>query len=206
VSKTKSKKIVIYGAGGHGLVVAEAAEASGWTVVGFFDDGMHEGKPVERWKVLAQEKVGVATGVIIGIGENVTRGRIFDRMVRAHRRLETIVHPTAWLSPSAKIGRGVCIGAHAVVNARAQVADGAIINSAAVVEHDCQIGEHAHVGPNAALGGDVVVGGFTLIGVGASVRPAVKIGERCVVGAGAVVVADVAAGRTVVGVPAKIRR
>ena len=179
VRKTASKKIVIYGGGGHGLVVAEAAEAAGWTVVGFFDDELREGQRVGRWKIVTQVGLAAGVGVIVGIGDNATRGRIFRGVVRDGRRLDTIIHPTAWVSPSAMIGRGVYIGPHAVVNARARIADGAIVNSAAVVEHDCHIGEHAHVAPNAALGGGVAVGEYTLIGIGATVRPAVRVGDKC---------------------------
>jgi acetyltransferase-like isoleucine patch superfamily enzyme len=43
-----------------------------------------------------------------------------------------------------------------------------------------------------------------LIGAGATVSPGVLVGDRAIVGAGAVVVTDVPAGATVVGVPARV--
>ena len=81
MSRRAPKSIVIYGGGGHGLVVAEAAEAAGWKIVGFLDDALPVKQPVGRWKVVALEKIGRKAGIIIGIGDNATRGRIFRRMV-----------------------------------------------------------------------------------------------------------------------------
>jgi UDP-N-acetylbacillosamine N-acetyltransferase len=203
---SKPGALVIYGGGGHGLVVAEAAEAAGWRVVGFLDDQVAEGQAVGKWEVVASTAVEQhGAGVIVAIGENRTRARVTRRLVNLKYRLETIIHPTAWISPSAKIGDGVYIGPHAVVNARAHVADGAIINSAAVIEHHCRIGAFAHVAPNAALGGNVEIGKQTLVGIGAAIRPGAMIGDNCSIGAGAAVVSDIANGMTAVGVPAKAR-
>jgi len=55
------------------------------------------------------------------------------------------------------------------------------------------------------LAGNVEIGEGTLIGMGAAILPHVKIGKWCKIGAGAVVVKDVPDGRTVIGVPAKIK-
>jgi serine acetyltransferase len=56
--------------------------------------------------------------------------------------------------------------------------------------------------PNAAVSGGVTGGNRVLVGTGAVVREGVCLGDDVRIGAGAAVVADVAAGLTVVGVPA----
>ena len=48
------------------------------------------------------------------------------------------------------------------------------------------------------------VGAFAHLGIGAMALPGAEIGEGAVVGAGAVVLKTVAAGVTVVGVPARV--
>ena len=65
------------------------------------------------------------------------------------------------------------------------------------------LGEHVHVAPGAMLGGGVRVGPLAHIGLCATVRDHVNIGPGATLGMGAVVVRDVAAGVTVMGVPAR---
>ena len=59
-------------------------------------------------------------------------------------------------------------------------------------------------GPGAVLAGGVRVGARALVGAGAACRPHVAIGADAVVGTGAAVVAPVADGQRVGGVPARV--
>ncbi len=211
--------LLILGGGGHAWVVTEAARASGWRVLGFLDDdaAAEIDAGVPRLGALSDTALLSNTPVtssapgpavagdgppatIIAIGSLATRGRLIGEM----RGLFAIVrHPTALVSPSAKIGAGTFVGANAVVQGRASIGEHCIINTAAIVEHDCVLGRNVHIAPRATLGGGVRVGHDTLIGLGASVRPGVKIGSGCTIGVGAAVVRDVPNNATVVGVPAK---
>jgi acetyltransferase-like isoleucine patch superfamily enzyme len=65
------------------------------------------------------------------------------------------------------------------------------------------IGGGVHVCPGAHLAGAVRIGDRSWIGIAATVRQGITIGRDVMVGAGAVVVADVADGLTVAGVPAR---
>jgi len=198
--------LIVCGAGGHGLVVAESAAAGGWIVRGFVDDGDCE-KQVGRWPVLdasAAEEADVA--VHVAIGDNAQRRKVTERFLKAGRRIATIVHPSAWISPSAQIGQGVYVGPHAAVNAETRIGDGVIVNTAAVIEHHCRVGRFTHVAPHAVLTGCVHVGQLVLIGAGAVVNPGVHVGDGVTVGAGAAVVSDTPDGQTVTGVPARASR
>ena len=73
-------------------------------------------------------------------------------------------------------------------DAGSRIGDNAILNTSCSVDHDCEIGPHAHVAPGSTLAGSVTVG------------------EEAFVGAGAVVIADVPAGKVVVGIPARVLR
>jgi D-alanine-D-alanine ligase len=72
-----------------------------------------------------------------------------------------------------------------------------------VVEHECVIGDHAYLSPGVILSGQVMVEAGAFLGAGAVVLPGLRIGAGAVVAAGAVVTADVPAGQTVMGVPAR---
>lgn len=196
-------QLYVYGAGGHGLVVAEAAEAAGWEVLAIIDT-QPPASLVGRWRVLDAVPQGAAgKGVIVAIGDNMARRRVGADLAGEGLKLVNIVHPSAVVSTTALLGRGIYIGPQAVVNAQASLADGVIVNSAAVVEHHCQINAYTHVGPRAALCGNVKVGSMVTIGAGASVIPGKSIADDCIIGAGAAVVDDISGHQTVVGVPAR---
>lgn len=194
-------QIVIYGAGGHGQVVAEAAELLGWAVAGFVDDERSPGESVGRYAVLDPSQPFARAAV--AIGDNAARGRIIEQLAGRGVGLPAIVHPAAWISPSAEVGDGVFIGPSVSVHAHAAIALGAIINTASVIEHHNVIHRYAHVAPGCVLGGGVTVGQRTLVGLGSRVLPGVAIGDDAVIGAGGVVVEPVAAGTTVGGIPAR---
>jgi len=194
--------LLIYGTGPHGLVVAEAADAADFDVLGFVDQAPQSGR-VGRWPVFKDMPTDIGQAAfIVAIGDNMARRRISSDLGQMGMPGATVIHPTAWVSPSAKLGGNVYIGAQCVVNAGAQIASGVIINSGAIIEHDCVIGAYTHIAPRAVLTGEVQVGELCLISAGAVIKPRMRIGDDCVVGAGAVVIDHVTNNQTVVGVPA----
>jgi sugar O-acyltransferase (sialic acid O-acetyltransferase NeuD family) len=203
-------KLVIYGCGGHGKVVADIALSRGLVIAGFVDDGVPGGEKVLGLSILGGvgwlEAHGPEVMVALGIGDKHARYRVYQLCITLGIPVATLIHPNATVAASARLGVGVVVMAQAVINPDARIDEGAIINSGAVVEHDCEIGAFAHLAPNATLGGAVRIGALAHVGLGASVLPGKSIGDDAVVGAGAVVLTDIPPGVVVVGVPARIRR
>jgi len=202
--------VIVYGAGGHGRVVADVAASAGHRVVAFVDDGPGMagtdlcGVPVMGWEhVLAEAERRRSAMLALGVGDSGARATILEKASAAGWTTTTLVHASAVVARSARLGEGTVVMAAAVVNPDARIEHGCIINTGAVVEHDARIAAFALIGPNAALGGAVHVGEHTVIGVGASVRPGVRIGAGVTVGVGAAVVEDVPDGAVVGGVPAR---
>ncbi len=195
--------LLIYGTGAHALVVAEAADAMNRSVLGFVDQAPQCDR-VGRWPVFKDMPRDIGkTTFLVAISDNMARRRISSDLGRMELVGATIIHPTAWVSPSAHIGGNVYIGAQCVINANAQIGSGVIINSGAIIEHNCVIGSYTHIAPRATLAGDAQVGELCLIGAGAVINPRMRIGDGCTVGAGAVVTDHVTNNQTVVGVPAQ---
>jgi len=200
---------VILGGGGHALVVAEAARATGHQIVGFLDDNpdavMSHQPDATLWigPSSAFDAIGDRPW-IMGFGNLAFREQVIHRLdqLELARSARTVIHPTAYVSPTARIGRGVFIGPRAVVHTRATVLDHAIVNTGAIVEHECHVGVNAHIAPGAVLAGGCRVGTSALVGVGARLLPMLSVGDGCVVGAGAVVIKSVVEG-VVMGVPAR---
>jgi sugar O-acyltransferase (sialic acid O-acetyltransferase NeuD family) len=207
---TSEDKVIVYGASGHGKVVADILRSRRMEIEGFVDDDPFKGREASDLKILGDakwlaERAGRQPVVVaLGIGDNFDRHAIVQRCVKTGIRLLTAVHPSATIATSAKISPGVVIMAHAVVNADAVIGCGSIINTAAIVEHDCDVGSFAHLSPKVAIGGHVQVGDFSWLGIGSTVISNIKVGTGSIVGAGATVVHDVDDWVVAVGTPARI--
>lgn len=202
------KRLAILGASGHGKVVADIAELTGWDEVVFFDDAWPALKNNSVWSVIGNtDKLLSAlyefSGVFVAIGNNDIRLSKLKLLRELNVPLPSIIHPSAIVSRYAKINEGCVICAGVVVNADTNIGFGSILNTACSVDHDCVLNEAVHVSPGVRLAGGTHVGQCAWIGIGAVVRQLITIGAYSVVGAGAAVVKNVPENTTVVGVPAQ---
>ncbi len=177
------KSLTIHGAGGHGRVVTNTAQLLDWQV--------------KRTDVKYHTQPDLKELCHIAIGDNATRKK-YDRT-----NLQKIIHPTAYVDASARIGPGVFIGPGAIIHIAARIGRGAIINSGAIVEHDCIVGDWCHLSPGAALCGTVRLGEGVWIGANAVVRENITVGDWSIVGCGSAVTADIPPYETWGGVPAR---
>jgi len=202
-------QLLILGAGGHGKVLAETAEAQGlWQHIALLDDrhGLLDG--TLRWSVLAsidQARCFVSeySHATVAVGDSRRRLEWLDLLVGLGFCIPTLIHPAAWVSPSASLAEGCVVMANASVQADASLGRGSIVNTGASVDHDCSIGDGVHVCPGVSLGGEVIVGHGSWLGIGCSVIQGVHLGSHVTVGAGAAVISDIEDAMTVVGVPAR---
>lgn len=204
--------LLIIGAGGHGIVVAEAAIANGrWKRIAFLDDRYRELNGTLPFPVLGA--LAAAEGLkkeyadaAVAVGDSSLRLLLIEQLLAQGFSLPPIVHPTAWISPSAQLAPGCVVMAQAVLQANVRLGRGAIINTAATVDHDCRIGDGVHVCPGVNLAGEVEIGSSSWIGIGSCAIQQIKIGANVTIGAGAAVVTHIGDNSLAVGVPAKVVR
>jgi sugar O-acyltransferase (sialic acid O-acetyltransferase NeuD family) len=199
VPAEKKEGIVVIGAGGHAKVLISTLAARGFSIAAVFDDDDTKwGMDAQGTRVSRIERERGGRG-IIGIGDNAQR----REMARAlNFEWQTVVHPSAWVHHSVKLGRGTVVFAGAVVQPDAVIGDHVIVNTGATIDHDCVIGDYAHLAPGVHLAGSVQVGEGAFLGIGSVVIPGVKIGRWSTLGGGAVATRDLADGVVAVGVPA----
>lgn len=185
------RRLLIVGAGGHGCSVAECVLASGgYELVGFLDDAFPAVSCAQGLPVLgATDDVAawrhLADSAIVAIGNNVAREALCARLLTAEFELAVVVHPRAFVSPTALVGPGSAIMAGAIVGTEAQIGQGAIVNSGAVVDHHAQVGDYGHLGVNASMAGGTVLGRGAWMQAGAALGYGVKVADGTVLPPGA---------------------
>jgi sugar O-acyltransferase (sialic acid O-acetyltransferase NeuD family) len=157
-------KLLVVGAGGHGRSVAEAAALSGeFEVVGFLDDGLSVGELILGDPVLGAV-ASMATHrerceqVIVAIGNNTVRATLMQQLVKIGFELAKVIHPRAFVSPSAVVGSGSAVMAGAIVGTEARLGMGTIVNCGAVVDHHAQVDDFGHLGVSACMAGGSTLG------------------------------------------------
>ncbi|WP_375238453.1 UDP-3-O-(3-hydroxymyristoyl)glucosamine N-acyltransferase [Aurantibacter sp.] len=104
------------------------------------------------------------------------------------------------------IGNNVEIGANSCVD-RAKfsstiIGDGCKIDNLVQIAHNCILGRSCIMAGSSGLAGSVTLGDGVIIGGSASIKDHTTIHSGAIVGAGSGVLADVPAGKTVLGYPA----
>lgn len=203
-------KLLIVGAGGHGKVIADTAQLNPcWKEIAFLDDNYPQINQVNQWKIInkiehAPKLLNEYKNIIVGLGNNVLRMRVFNNLSSFGFNMVSVIHPSAYISSGAKIAEGTVVFANAVININAIVGRACIINSGAIVEHDCLLGDGVHISPGVNLAGGVKIGSNTWVGIGAKIIEQISVGNNTKIGAGAVVINNIGDHVTAVGVPAKV--
>ena len=196
--------LLVFGAGGHGRVVADAALAAGhWprVLASDRDPARCVGELLPGVALVTVAEASRALAIHVAIGSAAGRER--ETAALGVGTLASVIHPQAAVSAQASISAGCFIAAQSVVAPGARLGIGVIVNHGAVVDHDVQVGDFSHVAPQAALGGGVVIGRRVLVGSGACVLPGLRIADDVVVGAGAVVREHLPEMGVYAGVPAR---
>ncbi|HEX4197795.1 MAG TPA: NeuD/PglB/VioB family sugar acetyltransferase [Caulobacteraceae bacterium] len=141
--------------------------------------------------------------LVMALTDPAGKKAVAEKLLAAGGEFATLVHPRAWVTSTARIGKGVVIALFADVSADATVGDFATVNGYSSVGHDAVLGDYGTLSGYVDLTGYVKVGAGCFFGTGARVLPSVTIGEGCTIGAGAVVVRTVAAHSTVYAAPAR---
>lgn len=192
-------KIILYGASGHGVVVADILESEGGSDIVFYDD--HKIEDFHRYRILNSIEENKRHLYIITIGSNDIRKKIVETHCFHYTNA---IHPSGFIAKSVQMGYGNVIMAGSNIGVLTKIGNHCIINTGANIDHECYLEDYCHISPGVSLAGDVFVGEGAHIGIGASVIQGIKIGRWATIGAGAVVIRDVPEYATAVGVPAKI--
>lgn len=205
--------LFILGTGGHARDVAEIALALDYRPVLVARDAeertacRHDYEVALEEEALARDDAQFA----LGIGDNRTRAAIARRLGE-QLRFPVLVHPDTSIGRSSRdavLGsRGTVLFPGVRVMGHCRIGDFCTVNLNATISHDNRIGDFANLSPGAHLAGNVHIGEGAWIGMGVTVNQGTdeqprQIGAWSTVGSGAVVLRDIPAEVTQVGIPAQ---
>jgi sugar O-acyltransferase (sialic acid O-acetyltransferase NeuD family) len=206
------KNLVIVGAGGFGREVYHWAKQSfgidtEFKLKGFLDDGK-----------TTLEEIGITHPVlgkisdyrplsdeifIMAIAAPKIKLEIAQNLVSKGAKFTNIIHKTSIVLPSAKIGTGLVVCPFSVISSKSIIEDHVFINTNTTIGHDSFVGRGSTISGHCDITGNCHLEEGVFLGSHACMVPKSRIGSYAVVGAGSCVIKKVAAGQTVVGVPAK---
>jgi len=209
------KKIAVFGAGGFGLEVAMLIEQINernpeWKIVGFFDDGVEEGKIVNGYPVLGGidrlNNWESELSLSLALGIPSTKKTVFGKITNKNISYPILIHPSVIMGNKeyVKIGEGCIICAGTIITTNINIGKHVILNLACTVGHESEIGDFSSFMPTCNISGEVKIGKANFWGTGAKVINQIKVGDNVTIGAGAVVTKDIPDDATAVGVPAKV--
>ena len=201
--------LALYGAGAMGREFRQIAVENGeWSQIVFIDDYAQTQQlydcPVYRFQQFRQQFKPEETRFIISIGEPKFRLQAFEQMTRAGYEGGILIHPSAYISPDAEIGKGTAICHGVYIGSLSKIGSNCYLSRNASVGHDAVVGDHTRLGVNSFIGGHAVIGTNAFIGAGALLKDRIHVGNSSVVAMGAAVFEDVPDSVTVIGNPARI--
>ena len=205
------KNLVIVGARGFGRELYLAAKESvgygeEFVIKGFLDsksDALDEFRGYPCILSSPEEyELDEKDVFIVALGDPKWRKHYAELMEKRGANFISLIHRTASLGNTVKVGKGCYIAHNAILTADIQVGDHVCIFHGAMIGHDCVIGDYCHLSAQVFLGGGVRIGNGAVLHPGSRIVPHKRIGECAVVGIGSAVISNVKPNTTVFGVPA----
>ncbi len=200
--------LLIIGCGGHSKVVTDIAKSVGFDDIIYLDNQLksHVFRGYNVFKDINKDYDGY---FFVAVGDNFTRKKIHSSFLlnyKAAKECPPLIHPTSYLSKSAKLSKGTVVMPNTAINSDVKIGKGVIINTSSVIEHDCILEDFSSVAPGVNIGGNTHIGFGSAISIGSTIKHDIKIGSNVVVGASSLVLDNISDDSLSYGIPARFIR
>ena len=144
--------------------------------------------------------------LLLAIGVPYARRQVAESLLARGAEFLTLVHPTAIVAASARIGAGAILCPYSIASDACRVGRFVILNYHTSLGHDASAGDFAVLSPYATLGGNAHIHEDVFLGLHASVGPGKTVGARSKVSANSCSLANAPADSIIFGVPGRIAR
>lgn len=196
--------LLLVGGGGHGKTLIDLISVlETYQVGGIVDNNLEPGSLILDMPVFGGDELlpdlfnagfRQAINGVGGIGNVAVRLEVFDKLTEAGFEFPKLIHPSAWIEPSAELAYGVQVLPLTYVGTDSSIGFGSLLNAHVIVSHDCHIGQCVNLSPGATLAGGVKIQDHAQIGMGVTINMNLTIGADARIGNGATIKADVPPG------------
>ncbi|TYB80256.1 acetyltransferase [Bizionia gelidisalsuginis] len=202
--------IYLIGVGNYTEVIIELAEDCGYDVKGLY----HYNNERIGELVLGVPIIGCTEEVYkedisnlnfaVTMGENKLRCQIAEKLRLLGANTPNLIHPNAFISPSAVIGEGCFIHLNAKISTNCTLGNDCVIDFNSLVAHHARLDNGCYLSSLSMVGSYCKLGKRVLLGMNALVIPLKLIlGDDCIVGAKANVTKSFPDNTVLIGNPAK---
>jgi len=157
-----NRNLLIISTDHYGPVAREIAEAMG----GFEKIDVLEAQGIDglTWSDGIANRVAEYSFAVAAVSDPERRLKWVEQLTEACFSVPALVHPRAFVSPSAQIQQGCIVEPNATVSANVVLAVGVIVSAGAVIQHSSFVGDGCHIDAGATVGvGSVVKAGTYLL-------------------------------------------
>lgn len=127
--------------------------------------------------------------------------KILEYLTNNGYEIFSFVHPTAFVSKTATIGKGVFIYPMCNIDQGAVIEDGCVILNSSVISHDTFVGKCSYLGPSVTLSGLVRIDELCFIGTASMVSNNLSVGRNSTVAIGTCLTKSIGEDSFVIGNP-----
>ena len=188
------KNIIIIGSGGHGAELDEYIRYNNnhgkpeYQIIGFLDDNPNNYASYQLSAPLLggvkNHNIRTDCSYLMGIANLEYRKYFVDKFIESGAEFTSLVHVSAYISESAKFGKGVVVGPMANIGPNTEIGNFSLINSRCSLGHDTHIGNFNFISPNVCFSGFTTIGDENLFGINSATIPHVEVGNRNKIAAG----------------------
>mgnify|MGYP000988178091 CR=1 FL=1 len=191
------------------LILSLNEAGQNFKVIGYLDDTISNEDEVGLRYLGRLEDAGTLPDCkfVFAIGSERTRLKRLEILASLNvsdDRFETLIHPSAVIYPTSKIGRGTIIHAGVVIGNDTRIGSFCIILWNSVIGARNDLGEAVMVASQVATNADVSIGTSAYLGAACAVADGLGIGKGAMVCMGSIVLSSVRDGEKVFGNPARV--
>ena len=114
------------------------------------------------------------TNFIIAHGNENLRSKYLKKFIKKFSLIK-LIHPSAYVSPSAKILEGVIVGPKTILSPGCIIKKNVLLNSGSQIGHHSVIGESSIISTGAIINGKVTIGSECFVGSNSTVMQNLKM-------------------------------
>ena len=207
------KELIIIGAGGYGRELFHLCKecigyGKSFKVVGYISDTID---PLKNYldypPIIGDIKSHNVTEnqvFICSISNVKVRLAIIKKLVTKNAVFINLIHNTARITKTSKLGVGCIVGPFASIGADVNIGDFCIFQTGVIIGHDVEINDNTRVDNYSIVVAGVKLKQNTTVHSNSVINANVIVEEGAIIGACSFVVRNVKSGTTVYGNPAKI--